>query len=66
MPLGTEVGIGQGHIVLGGDPDRPTERGTATFRRRAGSFRPHFAAHVYYGQMTGWIRIPLGKALGLG
>ena len=20
----------------------------------------HFAAHVYYGQMAGWIRIPLG------
>jgi len=29
MPLGTEVGLGPGHIVLGGDPAPPTERGTA-------------------------------------
>ena len=29
MPLGTEVGPSPGHIVLGGDPAPPTERGTA-------------------------------------
>jgi len=29
MPLGTEVGLGPGHIVLDGDPAVPTERGTA-------------------------------------
>jgi len=29
MPLGREVGLGPGHIVLGGDPASPTERGTA-------------------------------------
>ena len=35
MRLGTEVGLGPGHIVLDGDPAPPTERGTAalpTFR----------------------------------
>jgi len=33
MPLGTEVGLGSGHVVLDGDPD-PTERDIAppTFR----------------------------------
>jgi len=34
MPLGVEVGLGPGDIVLDGDPPHPTERGTAnpTFR----------------------------------
>jgi len=26
---------------------------------------PHFLAHVYYGQMAGWIRIPLSTEVGL-
>jgi len=30
MLLGTEVGLGPGHIVLDGDPALPTERDTAT------------------------------------
>jgi len=29
MPLGTELGLGLGHIVLDGDPASPSERGTA-------------------------------------
>ena len=29
MKLGTEVGLGPGHIVLDGDPAPPPERGTA-------------------------------------
>jgi len=41
MPLGVEVGLDQGHVVLDGDPESPTERGTAA---------PHFSAHVYCGQ----------------
>jgi len=41
MPLGTRVGLGQGHIVLNGDPALPTERGTAA---------AHFSAHVYCGE----------------
>jgi len=31
-----------------------------------GHSSPHFLAHVYYGQMAGWIRIPLGTEVGLG
>ena len=41
MPLGTEVGLGPGDIMLDWEPDIPTEKGTAA---------PHFAAHVYCGQ----------------
>ena len=29
MPLGTEVGLGRGHIVLDGDPAPPPQRGIA-------------------------------------
>jgi len=29
MPRSTDVGLGPGDIVLDGDPDPPTERGTA-------------------------------------
>jgi len=34
MPLGMEVGLGPGDVVLDGDPVSPTERGTTapTFR----------------------------------
>jgi len=35
-PLGTEVDLGPGHIVLDGDPALPLERGTAA----PTSFRP--------------------------
>jgi len=35
MPLGTEVSLGPGHIVLDGEPAAPTENGTA-----APAFRP--------------------------
>jgi len=41
MPLGVEVGLGPGHIVLDGDPASPTERVTAAVR---------FLAHVNCGQ----------------
>jgi len=41
-PLGTEIGLGPGHIVLDGDPLTRSERGTTV---------PHplFAAHAYCG-----------------
>jgi len=42
MPLGAEVGLGPGDIVLDGDPAPFTERGTAA--------HPHFSARVYCGQ----------------
>ena len=44
MPLGLEVGLSPGHIVLDGDPDPPSppkKRGTAV---------PLFSAHVCCGQ----------------
>jgi len=37
MPLGTQVGLGPGHIVLHGDPAPPKEA-------------PQFLVHVYCGQ----------------
>jgi len=36
MPLGTEVGLGPGHILLDGGPSSLTEKGTAA---------PHFSTH---------------------
>ena len=41
MPLGTEVGLGLGDIVLDGDPDPP---------RKGAQQPPHFSAHVCCGQ----------------
>jgi len=55
MPLGTEVGLGPGNVVLDGNPGSP-KRGTA----------PRFWAHVYCGQMAGWIKMPLGMEVDLG
>jgi len=40
IPLGTEVDLSPGYIVLDGDPAPPRERGTAA---------PHFSANVYCG-----------------
>jgi len=56
MPLGTEVGLGQGHIVLHRDPAPHPKRGTHT----------QFSAKVSNGQTAGWIKIPLGTEIGLG
>jgi len=54
MPLGTEVGLGLGYIVLDGDPAHP--KGT----------QPQFWAHVRCDQTPGWIKMPLGTEEGLG
>ena len=57
MPLGTEVGLGPGHIVLDGYPvPPPPKRGTAA---------PQFSAHVCCGQSAGGIKMPLGMDVGL-
>ena len=40
MPLGTEVDLSPGHIVLDGDPILPRKSGTAA---------PLFLGHVYCG-----------------
>jgi len=56
MKLGTEVGLGPGHIVLHGDPV-PSPKGAQP---------PQFSAHVCCGQTAGWIKMPLGREVGLG
>ena len=54
MPLGMEVGLGPGHIVLDGNP---VAWGTA--------LPPQFLAHLCCGQMAGWIKMPLVTMVGL-
>ena len=54
MPLGMDVGLGRGHIVLDSDP-APPQRGTV----------PNLA-HVCCGQTAGWIKLLLGTDVGLG
>jgi len=51
MTLGMQVGLGPGHIVLGGDPAPPPPKGHS----------PQFSVH-----MTAWITMPLGTEVGLG
>ena len=55
MPLGMEVGLSPGNIVLDGDPAPPKKHSS-----------PQFLAHVCCGQTAGWINIPLGTKVGLG
>jgi len=55
MPLGTEVGLIPGDIVLYGDR-APPKRGAAS----------QFLDHVCCGQMARCIRIPVGTEVGLG
>jgi len=55
MKLGTEVGLGPGHIVLDGDTAQSKKGHT-----------PQLSAHVHCGQMAGWIKVPLGTEVDLG
>jgi len=55
VPLGMEVGLDLGHIVLDGDP-APLPKG---------GHSPQFSVHVCCGQMPGWIKMPLGTKVGL-
>ena len=57
MPLGTEVGLGPGHIALDGDPAHPLQK-----RDKA----PKILAHVYCGKTAGWIKMTLCMGVGLG
>ena len=56
MPLGMEVGLGPGHIVLDGDPTLLPQKGA----------QPPFSGHVYCGQTSGWITVSLSMEVGLG
>jgi len=57
MKLGTQVGLGPGHIVLDGDPAPPCPKWHSY---------PQFLAHICCGQMAAWIKMSLGMELGLG
>ena len=46
MPLGMELGLGPGYIVLNGDTAPPTWRGTAA---------PYFSAYVCCGQTVAYL-----------
>ena len=56
MPLGTEVDVGPGHIVLDGDPALSPPKGHT----------PQFVAHICCGPVAGWIKMPLGTEVNLG
>jgi len=54
MPLGMELGLGSGDIVLDGDPAPPPQKG-----------RGAPSPNVYLGQTAGWIKMVLGMEVGL-
>ena len=56
IKLGMQVGLGAGHIVLGGDQAPPAPKGHS----------PQFSAHICCGQMAAWVKMPLGMEIGLG
>jgi len=56
MPLGTEVDLDLGDIVLHGDPALPKKGEHSTPQLRP----------MYCGQTAAWIEMPLGKRVGLG
>jgi len=56
MPLGTEVGLGLRDIVFDVDPATPEKGHTHPTQ---------FLAHVYCGQMAGWVKTPLGTEHGV-
>jgi len=56
MKFGMQVGFTPGHIVLDGDPAAPASKGHSL----------QFLVHICCGQMTGWIKMPPGREVGLG
>jgi len=54
MPLGTDIGLDPGHIVLVGDPGPPKGHSL------------QILAHVCCRETVGWIKMPLGMDVGLG
>jgi len=57
MKLDMPVGLGPGHIALDWDPaELPTSK-----RGRSSQF----STHICCGRMAGWIKMPLGRAVGV-
>jgi len=58
----------QGATWHGGKPQarRLCARGGPSPSPKGGGAPPQFAAHVYCGQTAAWIKMPLGKEVGLG
>ena len=57
MPVGTEIGLGPGHILLDGDPASIPQKGQIITQ---------FWTHAYCGQTAGWIKMILGTDVGIG
>jgi len=57
IPLGTEVGLSLGDIVLDWDPASPPRKGNS---------RHQFSANVCCGQTAGLIKMPLGTEVNIG
>ena len=57
--LGTQVGLGLGHIVLGEDP------ASSHSPKGAQPTPPQFSSHICRGQMAAWIKMSLGMEVGL-
>ena len=64
MPLGTDVGLSPGDIVLDGNTAHPSPKGA--HGDPAAPALPQFSAYVRCGQMAGWTTMPLGMVVGLG
>jgi len=56
VPLGAEVGLSSGDIVIDWDPAPPPLKGHS----------PQFMAHVCCGQTAEWTEMHLGMEVGLG
>jgi len=56
IKLGTQIGLGPGHVVLDGDTAPPPSKGCGSC--------PQFSAYTCCGQMAARIKMPLGMELG--
>ena len=56
MPLGMEVGLGPGHIVLDRDPARPPTKKDSS---------PQLSAHVCCAQTAEWIKMQHDVEVGI-
>jgi len=69
MPLGSDVDLSPGHIVLDGPspPRTGAQQPSPTFAVYGSKPASVLTTvHVYFGQTAGWIRMPLVREVGLG